>query len=102
MCTARLARRIVWPDVPNVRLGTLARYFRTTARPTHRAMPDAETCAEVLHGLLEHAGRLGISTLGELHGAVRARGRPNFGKIRLADALPRSAGVYLFRARMGR
>ena len=98
VCTARLARRIVWPDVPNVRLGTLAGYFRTTARPIHRAMPDAETCAEVLHGLLELAGRLGISTLGELHGAVLARGRPNFGKIRLADALPRSAGVYLFRA----
>src|SRR5207249_12194156 len=29
VCTARLARRVVWPDVPNVRLATLARYFRT-------------------------------------------------------------------------
>jgi len=33
---------------------------------------------------------------------VRARGRPNFGKIRLADHLPRAAGVYLFRGRDGR
>ena len=29
VCTARLARRVVWPDVPNVRLVTLAQYFRT-------------------------------------------------------------------------
>ncbi|HSJ51447.1 MAG TPA: DEDD exonuclease domain-containing protein, partial [Actinomycetota bacterium] len=102
VCTARLARRVVWPDVPNVRLQTLARYFRTTARPTHRALPDAEACAEVFHGLLELGGRLGIDTLGDLHAAVQARGRPNYGKIRMADHLPRAAGVYLFRARDGR
>lgn len=102
VCTARLARRVVWPDVPNVRLSTLAQYFRTGARPTHRALPDAEACAEVLHGLLDLGGRLGILTLGDLHAAVRARGRPNFGKIRLADHLPRAAGVYLFKGRDGR
>jgi DNA polymerase III subunit epsilon len=102
VCTARLARRVVWPDVPNVRLATLAQYFRTAVKPTHRALADAEACAEVLHGLLELGGRLGILTLGDLHTAVRARGRPNFGKIRLADALPHAAGVYLFRSRDGR
>jgi len=102
VCTARLARRIVWPDVPNVRLQTLARYFRTRAEPNHRALPDAEACAEVLHGLLDLGGRLGILTLGDLHEAVRARGRPNFGKIRLADDLPHAPGVYLFRGRDGR
>jgi DNA polymerase III subunit epsilon len=102
VCTARLARRVVWPDVPNVRLQTLAQYFRTAVRPSHRALPDAEACSEVLHGLLELGGRLGIVTLGDLHGAVRARGRPNFGKIRLADHLPNAPGVYLFRGRDGR
>jgi len=102
VCTARLARRVVWPDVPNVRLQTLAQYFRTAVRPSHRARPDAEACAEVLHGLLDLAGRLGIVTLGDLHLAVRARGRPNFGKIRLADDLPRAPGVYLFKGRDGR
>ncbi len=102
VCTAKLARRVVWPDVPNVRLHTLAQYFRTATRPSHRALPDAEACAEVLQGLLEFGERLGISTLGELHGAVRARGRPNFGKIRLADHLPEAPGVYLFRGRDGR
>ena len=102
VCTARLARRVVWPDVPNVRLQTLARYFRTRAEPNHRALADAEACAEVLHGLLELGGRLGIATLGDLHEAVRARGRPNYGKIALADHLPNAPGVYLFRGRDGR
>lgn len=102
VCTARLARRIVWPDVPNVRLPTLAEYFRTAVRPAHRALADAEACAEVLHGLLELGGRLGIRTLGDLHLAVAARGRPNFGKIRLADDLPHAPGVYLFKDREGR
>src|SRR5207245_194582 len=37
VCTARLARRVVWPDVPNVRLHTLAEYFRVAVKPTHRA-----------------------------------------------------------------
>jgi DNA polymerase-3 subunit epsilon len=101
VCTAKLARRIVWPDVPNVRLQTLARYFRTRAEPIHRALDDAEACAEVLDGLLELGGRLGIVTLGDLHEACRARGRPNFGKIRLADALPHAPGVYRFLDRDG-
>jgi DNA polymerase-3 subunit epsilon len=102
LCTARLARRVVWPDVPNVRLATLANYFRTRAKPTHRALDDAEACAEVLHGLLDLGGRLGILTMGDLAEAVRARGRPNFGKIQLADRLPHAPGVYLFKARDGR
>jgi DNA polymerase-3 subunit epsilon len=101
VCTARLARRVVWPDVPNVRLRTLSQYFRTAVTPNHRAFDDAQACAEVLHGLLDLGGRLGILTLGDLHQAVRARGRPNFGKIRLAEHLPRTAGVYLFKGRDG-
>lgn len=102
ICTAKLARRVVWPDVPNVRLQTLARYFRTRAEPVHRALADAEACAEVFHGLLEMGERLGIRTLGDLHEACLARGRPNFGKIALAEGLPASPGVYRFRARDGR
>jgi DNA polymerase-3 subunit epsilon len=101
VCTARLARRVVWPDVPNVRLRTLARYFRTRATPVHRALADAEATAEVLHGLLELGQRLGIATLGDLREACTARGRPNFGKIRLTEGLPRAPGVYLFEGRDG-
>ena len=56
VCTAKLARRVVWPDVPNVRLQTLARYFRTRVQPSHRALADAEATGEVFAGLLD-AGR---------------------------------------------
>ena len=96
VCTAKLARRVVWPEVPNVRLHTLAQYFRTRVKPTHRALDDALACSEVLDGLLDLGGRLGILTLGDLREAVRARGRPHYGKIRLADPLPHAAGVYRF------
>ncbi len=101
VCTAKLARRIVWPDVPNVKLHTLAGYFRTRVQPTHRALADAEACAEVLHGLLDLGGRLGIATLGDLREASRARGRPHYAKIRMADHLPQAPGVYLFKGSGG-
>jgi DNA polymerase-3 subunit epsilon len=102
VCTAKLARRVAWQEVPNVRLATLARHFRTQATPNHRAFPDAETCAEVLHSLLELGGRLGILTLGDLRESMRARGQPHYDKIRLADALPHARGVYLFVGRQDR
>ncbi|HEV3473772.1 MAG TPA: exonuclease domain-containing protein [Actinomycetota bacterium] len=97
VCTARLARRVLAEDVPNVQLGTVAQFLRSAVSPTHRALPDAEACAEVLHGLLDLGGRLGIETLGDLHGAVRARGHPHAAKIRLTDHLPHAPGVYVFR-----
>jgi DNA polymerase-3 subunit epsilon len=97
VCTARLARRVLAEDVPNVRLRTVAQFFHTGVQPCHRALEDAEACAEVLHGLLEAGGRLGILTLGDLHEAVRARGHPHYRKIRLSDHLPHTPGVYLFR-----
>jgi DNA polymerase III subunit epsilon len=99
VCTAKLARRLVWPDVPNVRLRTLATYFRTRTKPIHRALEDAEATGEVFQGLLDVGAHLGISTLGELFHACSARGRPNFAKIALAQDLPRAPGVYIFRDR---
>jgi DNA polymerase-3 subunit epsilon len=99
VCTAKLARRLVWPDVPNVRLRTLSGYFRTRTQPTHRALDDAEATGEVLKGLVDIGQHLGIRTLGELFHACSARGRPNFGKIALAEDLPRAPGVYVFRDR---
>ena len=103
VCTARLARRVVWPDVPNVRLQTLARYFRTRVQPNHRAFADAEACAEVLPRAARpgraarhpHAGR-------PARGRARHGARLHFGKIGLADHLPHAPGVYLFRGRDGR
>ncbi|MGH2710449.1 MAG: DEDD exonuclease domain-containing protein [Actinomycetota bacterium] len=98
VCTARLARRVLGADdVPNVRLQTLAQFFRTATQPCHRALEDAEACADVLHALLDLGGRLGIHTLNDLHEAVRARGRPHYAKIKMADDLPSTPGVYVFR-----
>ncbi len=101
VCTAKLARRLVWPDVPNVKLHTLAAYFRTRTKPVHRALADAEATGEVLQGLLDVGQHLGIHTLGELYHACSARGRPNFAKIAMAEDLPRGPGVYVFRDRNG-
>src|SRR6476659_7075484 len=53
ICTAKLARRLVWPDVPNVRLQTLATYFCTRTSAIHRALEDAEATGDVLQGLLD-------------------------------------------------
>jgi DNA polymerase-3 subunit epsilon len=97
VCTAKLGRRVVGQDVRNCRLQTLAEYFRTPNRPTHRALDDARACADVFHGLLDLGGRLGILTLSDLQTACRARGQPHYAKIRLTDHLPRLPGVYLFR-----
>ncbi len=97
ICTAKLGRRVVGQDVRNCRLATLAEFFRTPHRPTHRALDDAWACADVLHGLLELGGRLGILSLSDLQAACRARGQPHYAKIRLTDHLPKAAGVYLFR-----
>ncbi len=98
VCTARLARRVLGADdVPNLKLATLAQFFHTPSQPCHRALADAEACADVLHGLLDLGGRLGIITLPDLHEAVRARGSPHYAKIRLADDLPNAPGVYVFR-----
>ena len=99
ICTAKLARRLVWPDVPNVKLQTLAAYFRTRTKPIHRALDDAEATGEVLQGLLDVGQHLGIQTLGELAHACSARGRPHYAKIALAQELPRAPGVYVFRDR---
>jgi DNA polymerase-3 subunit epsilon len=66
VCTVKLARRVLGEDVVNVQLATLAHHFRTDNQPRHRALEDAEACADVLHALLDLGGRLGISTLGDL------------------------------------
>ncbi len=62
--TARLARILLSRDeVPNCKLGTLAIFFNTEVKPTHRALDDAQTTVDVLYGLFERCGSLGITTL---------------------------------------
>lgn len=95
--TASLARRLVRDEVPNCRLGTLARQFRLPNRPNHRALDDALATADLLHVLLERAGRLGVVGLDDLRSLPTMAGHPQASKLRLTEGLPRSPGVYLFR-----
>lgn len=100
--TCALARRLVADEVPNCKLSTLARHLRVGHQPTHRALDDALATGEVLHCLLERAGRLGVLALDDLLELPTVRGHPMVAKLRLAADLPRSPGVYLFRDAGGR
>ena len=96
--TAVLARRLLTRDeVPNCKLATLAPYFSATTSPTHRALDDARATVDVLHGLFERLGPLGITSLEELSGLTRQIDPERRRKRHLADAVPHGPGVYLFR-----
>jgi len=65
--TVRLARAILTRDeVRDCKLGTLALFFNTEVTPTHRALDDAQTTVEVLHGLFERLSGFGVYTFEEL------------------------------------
>ncbi|SCX49846.1 DNA polymerase-3 subunit epsilon [Klenkia marina] len=96
--TAVLARRLLTRDeVPNNKLGTLAPFFSATTLPTHRALDDAKATVDVLHGLLERLGPLGVTTLEELTGLTRQVDPQRRRKRHLADDVPHGPGVYVFR-----
>ncbi len=101
--TAVLARRVLTRDeTPNCKLATLAVLFKAAEPPCHRALADARATVDVLHGLFERLGPLGITTMDELRtfsGLVPPAVRR---KRHLADGLPNSPGVYLFRDGQGR
>ncbi|HWH33142.1 MAG TPA: exonuclease domain-containing protein, partial [Egibacteraceae bacterium] len=102
VCTAALARRLVRDEVRNVKLATLAEFFRCRTRPVHRALADARATVEVFHGLLERAGSFGVLTLEDLVQFSRVRNAPLFKARRgLADGLPQAPGVYAFRSSSG-
>lgn len=100
--TVRLARQLVHRDeTPNHKLSSLARLFGATTTPDHRALHDARATVDVLHGLIERVGNLGVHTLEELqsyHSRVTpAQRRKRF----LADAMPSAPGVYVFKDSRG-
>ena len=100
--TVALARRLVRDEVPNLKLHTLARHFRTTVEPVHRAYADAAATAEVMHALLERAASYGVLGLDDLLALPSMRAHPSAAKLALTARLPRTPGVYLFRDRDGR
>ena len=94
--TALLARRVLTRDeTPNCKLATLATFFRAAETPCHRALADARATVDVLHGLFERLGPLGITTIDELRtftGMVPAAVRR---KRHLAEKMPTGHGVYI-------
>ncbi len=101
--TAALARRVLTDDeVPNHRLGTLAAYFRTATRPTHRAFDDARATVDVLHALIGRLGSFKIFTIEEALAWVKAISPVQRRKRHLAEGLPDVPGVYIFRDGQGR
>ncbi|MGI8524310.1 MAG: DEDD exonuclease domain-containing protein [Nocardioides sp.] len=96
--TARLARRVITrDDAPNCKLSSLARVFNATTTPDHRALSDARATVDVLHGLLERLGGLGVQTLEELQTFSARVSTDQRRKRHLAEGLPHAPGVYLFR-----
>src|SRR6478672_10627323 len=96
--TLQLARQLVVRDEsPNHRLSSLAQVFGSTTAPDHRALHDARATVDVLHGLIERVGNLGVQTLEELS-SYSSRVTPSQRRKRfLADPLPSAPGVYLFK-----
>ena len=101
--TLQLARHLVGRDeAPNHKLASLAAVFASRTTPDHRALHDARATVDVLHGLIERVGNLGVHTLEEL-GSYSSRVTPAQRRKRfLADALPHAPGVYLFKDGAGR
>jgi DNA polymerase III subunit epsilon len=65
--TVTMARQLLEPDeVPDCKLGTLARFFDARTRPSHRALADARATADILGSMLGRLARQGVCTLGQL------------------------------------
>jgi len=96
--TAKIARRVITrDDAPNCKLSSLARTFHATTTPNHRALSDARATVDVLHGLLERLGGLGVHTIEELSTFSAKVSTAQRRKRHLAEGLPHAPGVYLFR-----
>lgn len=96
--TAHLARQVVSRDEARDRkLSTLSRLFHSTTSPDHRALDDARATVDVLHGLIERVGNLGVSSVEELTMFTSRVPAAIQRKRYLAESLPDAPGVYLFR-----
>jgi DNA polymerase III subunit epsilon len=96
--TAKIARRVITrDDAPNCKLSSLARTFHASTTPSHRALADARATVDVLHGLMERLGGLGVHTLEELASFSAKVSTAQRRKRHLAEGLPHAPGVYLFR-----
>jgi DNA polymerase-3 subunit epsilon len=110
LCTVALARRFA-PLQRRRGLASLADALGIEVEQSHRALPDAETCARVLCALLPRLAA-NARTVGEALALLRPRRAPKphrpEGARRSRDerpdlsALPKDPGVYIFRDADGR
>lgn len=98
VCTVKLARRVLSRDeAPSCALSALAALLHARTPPRHRALDDARATVDVLHGLLERVGPLGVQSLEELLDYIPGVTPAQRAKRSLAAGLPEAPGVYLFR-----
>jgi DNA polymerase III epsilon subunit family exonuclease len=95
--TVGLARRLLEGRTPRAGLASLANFFGTSARPCHRALPDAQATAEILLRLIGLAQERGALTVADLVELAAPRARKVYAKRSLAFGAPTAPGVYLFR-----
>lgn len=95
--TVVVARQVLPADeVRNCKLSTLSAHFNATTVPNHRALSDARATVDVLHGLLERVGNLGVHTLEDLSEMTSRVSPDRRAKRGWATSAPESPGVYWF------
>lgn len=81
--TVKLARHLLTRDeVRDCKLSTLAQFFDTPIKPTHRALDDAHATVAVLHGLFERLGSFDVDTVEKLFSFLADK------KKRLREKIP--------------
>jgi len=107
LCTVAMARRFA-PLQKRRGLASLADALGIDVEETHRALPDAETCARVFCALfprlIAHAATVGdaVALLGPRRGATTRRPRAGARRRPPSErpdfsSLPKDPGVYVFR-----
>src|SRR5436305_568227 len=97
--TVGLARRLLAGRTSRAGLASLAQFFGTSVRPSHRALPDAQATAEILIMLLGLAQERGARTVADVVELSATRTRRVYDKRHLAFGAPQRPGVYEFRDR---
>lgn len=96
--TAKVARYVVTRDeAPNCKLSTLAQFFGANTSPDHRALSDARATVDVFHGIIDRLGSFGVTTLEDLKSFSIRITDSQRKKRYLAEGLPNTPGVYIFR-----
>ena len=92
--TLSLARKLLFGEVSNFKLGSLAAELKLPHQPCHRAMADVLATVDLLHHLIERASAFGVSRLEELQALPGRLSRAHAAKMRACSYLPRRTGVY--------